>query len=171
MRLEVVLVFFGFLSSGWPSPAMPGYSSNTRLFLEAVGMTALLISLWDAAGNAYALAKPAPKCREAGIRATPSWRNFNPSGTAWVYYKEIGGSRYDSATGIAVDAAGNALRCCITARTIFPPQPVLTGRAAGRRRRVRIESWTLRKGACVGYAPGPGFQLRNRAGFGRKHLM
>jgi len=45
---------------------------------------------------------------------------LNPAGTALVYSTYLGGSDYDDAAGIAVDAAGNAYVHGITSSTDFP---------------------------------------------------
>jgi len=53
---------------------------------------------------------------------------LNPSATAYLYYRSIGGSAQDRANGIAVDAMGNAY---VVGTTTSPDFPVTPGPQAG----------------------------------------
>jgi Bacterial Ig-like domain (group 3)/Beta-propeller repeat len=82
----------------------------------------------DSAGNAYI----------AGGTSSPNFPTTNPmqavnngysnvyvtqlnaSGTAWTFSTYMGGSNYDTATGIAVDSAGNTYVVGATDSTNFP---------------------------------------------------
>ena len=83
----------------------------------------------DAAGNAYvtgsASSQNFPTTAGAFQTALKGITNafvaeLNPSGTALVYSTYLGGSRGDSATGIAVDSAGNAHVTGYTKSADFP---------------------------------------------------
>jgi hypothetical protein len=83
----------------------------------------------DAAGNAYVagIARPTDFPTTLGAFQTASGgggdafvTKLDPTGTALVYSTYLGGSDFDVARGIAIDAAGNAYVSGFTASTNFP---------------------------------------------------
>jgi hypothetical protein len=104
----------------------------------------------DPSGNAYVtgytasidfpLANPAQSspgggtCSD-GVDAIPCFDAFvtklNPAGTALVYSTYLGGSNEDYATGIALDASGDAYVTGYTNSTDFPVQKALQAENAG----------------------------------------
>jgi hypothetical protein len=116
--IDPALVYSTFLGgSGDPNAALVGGKSN------AIAV--------DAAGNAYVAGQtfstdfPVTQGAfqttiHAAGQDTAFVAKLNPTGTALVYSTYLGGSVFDSANTIAVDAAGNAYVAGQTASTDFP---------------------------------------------------
>jgi Beta-propeller repeat len=85
----------------------------------------------DAAGNAYvtgtAFANDFPTTPDAlqrtGVGTEPFVVKLNATGTALVYSTFLGGSRQDTASGLAVDRTGNAYLIGSTSSADFPTTP------------------------------------------------
>ncbi len=82
----------------------------------------------DSAGNAYVTGAtystdfPVKNALYPNLRGSSNAfvTKINPSGTALVYSTYLGGSKYDSGSGIAVDSSGNAYVTGQTGSTDFP---------------------------------------------------
>jgi hypothetical protein len=87
----------------------------------------------DAAGSAYVVGSTlSPDFPSTPGAFQPTFRGgpidgfvakLNPTGTALVYATYLGGTDYDAATSIAVDAAGNAYVAGVTESADFPTTP------------------------------------------------
>ena len=130
----------------------------------------------DAGGNVYLTGLPVGQLPrrlpvQRGCRRLRRLRQqAEPAGAALVYSTYLGGSGEDRATGIAVDAAGNAHVTGYTLSTNFPTvAPFLQGGAAGGARRLRQQAERGRLGAGLLHLPrrrGP-----RRAWRARKRLI
>jgi uncharacterized protein (TIGR03437 family) len=93
------------------------------------GMQAAAIAV-DGAGSAYVAGNvPAVPAAPGSLRAGPLGltdvfaAKLNPAGTAFVYTVFVGGSAWDSAGGLALDAGGNAYLSGTTQSRDFPVTP------------------------------------------------
>jgi uncharacterized protein (TIGR03437 family) len=84
----------------------------------------------DGAGSAYIAGNlPAVPAAPGSLRAGPLGSGdvfaakLNPAGTAFLYTAFVGGSAWDSAAGLALDAAGNAYLSGTTQSRDFPVTP------------------------------------------------
>ncbi len=112
------LVLFSFLAFAASAPTAPAlvYSSYLR-----DGFTPNAIAT-DSAGNIY-LAGNVVVDPDA-LQTTILVIKLNPQASQYLYVRYLGGSVYDSANAIAVDAAGNAY---VAGQTASPDFPVTTG--------------------------------------------
>jgi hypothetical protein len=119
--IDPVLVYSTFLGgSGDPNAALVGGGSNA-IAVDAAGNA--YVAGWTYSSDFPVTQGAFQTSNHAAGQNTAFVAKLNPTGTALVYSTYLGGSVFDSANAIAVDAAGNAYVAGQTASTDFPVTP------------------------------------------------